>query len=120
MLVDMVRDFAKTEIAPIAQEMDEKCEIPKHIIEQMSELGLMGIPIPEENGGAGMDMVAYAAAVMELAKVDASVAITMAAHTSLGTMPIAISGTEEQKQKQNWMEMSMWSMAERSLLPIPV
>ena len=99
MLVDMVRDFAKTEIAPIAQEMDEKCEIPKHIIEQMSELGLMGIPIPEENGGAGMDMVAYAAAVMELAKVDASVAITMAAHTSLGTMPIAISGTEEQKQK---------------------
>ena len=99
MLVDMVRDFAKTEIAPIAQEMDEKCEIPKHIIEQMSELGLMGIPIPVKYGGAGMDMVAYAAAVMELAKVDASVAITMAAHTSLGTMPIAISGTEEQKQK---------------------
>jgi alkylation response protein AidB-like acyl-CoA dehydrogenase len=65
----------------------------------MAELGLMGIPIPEKYGGAGMDTVAYAAAVLELAKVDASVAITMAAHTSLGSLPIAIAGTEEQKQK---------------------
>ena len=74
-------------------------KIPKEIISQMAELGLMGIPIPEKYGGAGMDTVAYAAAVMELAKVDASVAITMAAHTSLGSMPIVIAGTEEQKQK---------------------
>ncbi|MBT6840674.1 MAG: acyl-CoA dehydrogenase, partial [Candidatus Marinimicrobia bacterium] len=62
-------------------------------------LGLMGIPIPEELGGGGMDTVAYAAAVMELARADASVAITMAAHTSLGTMPIVIAGNEEQRKK---------------------
>ncbi|MBC8322528.1 MAG: acyl-CoA dehydrogenase family protein [Candidatus Marinimicrobia bacterium] len=99
MLIDMVRDFAKTEIAPIAQDMDNNGKIPKEIISQMADLGLMGIPVPEKYGGAGMDTVAYAAAVMELAKVDASVAITMAAHTSLGSMPIAIAGTEEQKQK---------------------
>ena len=99
LLVDMVKDFANTEIAPIAHDMDKNCEIPKKIISQMSELGLMGIPIPEKYGGAGMDTVAYAAAVLELAKVDASVAITMAAHTSLGSLPIAIAGTEEQKQK---------------------
>ena len=99
LLVDMVKDFANTEIAPIAYDMDKNCEIPKEIISQMAELGLMGIPIPEKYGGAGMDTVAYAAAVLELAKVDASVAITMAAHTSLGSLPIAIAGTEEQKQK---------------------
>jgi len=99
LLVDMVKDFANTEIAPIAHDMDKNCEIPKKIISQMAELGLMGIPIPEKYGGAGMDTVAYAAAVLELAKVDASVAITMAAHTSLGSLPIAIAGTEEQKQK---------------------
>jgi len=99
MLVDMVRDFANTEIAPIAQDMEKNGKIPNEIISQMAELGLMGIPVPEEYGGAGMDTVAYAAAVMELAKVDASVAITMAAHTSLGSMPIVIAGTEEQKLK---------------------
>ncbi len=99
MLRDMVRDFAKNEIEPVAQELDEKGKFPKEIVQQMGELGLMGIPVPEEYGGAGMDTVAYASAVMELAKADASVAITMAAHTSLGTMPIVISGTEEQKNK---------------------
>ena len=81
MLVEMIRDFAKKEIIPIAQKLDENEEFPKRLVNQMSELGLMGIPIPKELGGAGMDMVAYAAAVMELAKADASVAITMAAHT---------------------------------------
>ena len=99
LLVDMVKDFANTEIAPITHDMDKNCEIPNKIISQMAELGLMGIPIPEKYGGAGMDTVAYAAAVLERAKVDASVAITMAAHTSLGSLPIAIAGTEEQKQK---------------------
>lgn len=99
MLVEMIRDFAKNEIIPIAQKLDESEEFPKGLVKQMSELGLMGIPIPKELGGAGMDMVAYAAAVMELAKADASVAITMAAHTSLGTIPILIAGTEEQKKK---------------------
>jgi alkylation response protein AidB-like acyl-CoA dehydrogenase len=99
MLVKMVRNFANSEIAPIVQDMDKKGKIPKEIISQMAELGLMGIPISKEYGGAGMDTVAYAAAVMEIAKVDASVAITMAAHTSLGSLPIAIAGTDEQKKK---------------------
>jgi len=99
MLVDMVRDFARNEVAPVALELDEKSEFPEKLVKQMSELGLMGIPIPEELGGAGMDTVAYAAAVMELGRADASVAITMAAHTSLGTMPILLAGTEEQKKK---------------------
>ncbi|MCH7612161.1 MAG: acyl-CoA dehydrogenase family protein [Candidatus Marinimicrobia bacterium] len=99
MLVEMVRDFANTEVAPIARELDETGRFPEEIVSKMGKLGLMGIPVPEEYGGAGMDTVAYAAAVMEMAKVDASVAITMAAHTSLGTMPIVIAGTEEQKRK---------------------
>jgi len=99
MLVEMVRDFADNEITPVARELDATGEFPKNLVHQMAELGLMGIPIPESLGGAGMDTVAYAAAVMELARADASVAITMAAHTSLGTMPIVIAGSEEQKKK---------------------
>ena len=99
MLVEMVRDFANNEITPIAAELDESESFPRALVDQMAELGLMGIPIPEELGGAGMDTVAYAAAVMELARADASVAITMAAHTSLGTMPIVIAGNEEQRKK---------------------
>ena len=99
MLVEMVRDFADNEITPVARELDATGEFPRNLVHQMAELGLMGIPIPESLGGAGMDTVAYAAAVMELARVDASVAITMAAHTSLGTMPIVIAGSEEQKKK---------------------
>ncbi len=99
MLVDMVRNFAKTEVEPVASALDESETFPDDIIQKMGDLGLMGIPVPEEYEGAGMDTVAYAAAVMEMAKVDASVAITMAAHTSLGTMPIVISGNEAQKKK---------------------
>ena len=99
MLVEMARDFADNEITPIAAELDESESFPRALMDQMAELGLMGIPIPEELGGAGMDTVAYAAAVMEIARADASVAITMAAHTSLGTSPILIAGTDEQKQK---------------------
>ena len=96
MLRSMVRDFAKNEIEPIAQELDEKGEFPRELVNQMGELGLLGIPVPEKYGGAGMDTIAYTAAVIELAKADASLAITMAAHTSLGTMPIVLSGSEEQ------------------------
>ena len=99
MLVDMVSNFAKSEIEPVAKELDHKSRFPKDIIAKMGDLGLMGIPVPEQYGGAGMDTVAYAAAIMELAKADASVAITVAAHTSLGTIPIVISGSEEQKQE---------------------
>ncbi len=99
MLRSMVQDFAKNEVEPVAQELDEKGEFPRDLVDQMGELGLLGIPVPEKYGGAGMDTIAYTAAVIELAKADASLAITMAAHTSLGTMPIVLSGSEEQKLK---------------------
>ncbi len=99
MLIDMVKDFAASEVVPVARKMDAESRFPKELVKQMAELGLMSIPVPEEYGGAGMDTVAYAAAIIEIAKADASVAITMAAHTSLGTMPIVIAGTEEQKQE---------------------
>ncbi len=99
MLRSMVQDFAKNEVEPIAQELDEKGEFPRDLVNQMGELGLLGIPVPEKYGGAGMDTIAYTAAVIELAKADASLAITMAAHTSLGTMPIVLSGSEEQISK---------------------
>lgn len=99
MLRSMVQDFAKNEVEPLARELDEKGEFPRDLVKQMGELGLLGIPVPEKYGGAGMDTIAYTAAVIELAKADASLAITMAAHTSLGTMPIVLSGSEEQKLK---------------------
>ncbi len=99
MLVKMKTDFSKTEIQPLARQLDHESRFPKDIITKMGDLGLMGIPVPKQYGGAGMDTVAYAAAIMELAKVDASVAITVAAHTSLGTMPIVLSGSEEQKKE---------------------
>lgn len=99
MLRDMVREFAANEVAPVAAELDHEAIFPSEIIKKMAELGLMGIPIPEEYGGTGMDFVAYITAVYELGKVCASTAITMAAHTSLGTTPILLAGSEEQKQK---------------------
>jgi len=99
MLRSMVQDFAKNEVEPVAQELDEKEKFPSDLVNQLGELGLLGIPVPEKYGGAGMDTVAYTAAVIELAKADASLAITMAAHTSLGTMPIVLSGSEDQKLK---------------------
>ncbi|MEE9466548.1 MAG: acyl-CoA dehydrogenase family protein, partial [Candidatus Neomarinimicrobiota bacterium] len=99
MLQAMVREFAKNEVEPVARELDKTGEFPSELVARMGELGLMGIPVPEEYGGGGFDTVAYAMTVLELARVDASVAITMAAHTSLGTMPIVLSGSEAQKQK---------------------
>ncbi|MBV8598197.1 MAG: acyl-CoA dehydrogenase family protein [Actinobacteria bacterium] len=96
---DTVREFAQTRVAPVAAELDRESRFPYELVEEMSELGLMGIPIPEEYGGAGADTVTYALAVEELTRIDSSVAITMAAHTSLGTMPIYLFGTEEQKQE---------------------
>ena len=99
MLRSMVQDFAKNEVEPIAQELDEKGKFPRDLVKQMGELGLLGIPVPEKYGGSGMDTVAYTVAMIELAKADASLAITMQAHTSLGTMPIVLSGSEEQKLK---------------------
>ncbi len=94
-----VRDFAQARIAPVAEELDREHRFPYDIVAELAELGLMGIPVPEEYGGAGGDMVSYAIAVEELTRVDSSVAITVAAHTSLGTMPFLLYGTEEQKRE---------------------
>jgi short-chain 2-methylacyl-CoA dehydrogenase len=96
-----VREFAEGEIAPVAEELDRTKAFPYAIVAQLGELGLMGIPFPEEYGGAGGDSLAYALAVEELTRVDSSVAITMCAHTSLGTQPVYLFGSEEQKRE--WM-----------------
>jgi short-chain 2-methylacyl-CoA dehydrogenase len=99
LLRDTVRDFAAREVAPVAEELDRTKSFPYEIVRKMGELGLMGIPFPEEYGGGGADTLAYVLAVEELARVDSSVCITMAAHTSLGTMPIHLWGTREQKEE---------------------
>jgi short-chain 2-methylacyl-CoA dehydrogenase len=97
LLRDTVRDFARSEVAPVAEELDRTKSFPYEIVAKMGALGLMGIPFPEEYGGGGADTLSYAVTVEELARVDSSVCITMAAHTSLGTMPIHLWGTDEQK-----------------------
>jgi alkylation response protein AidB-like acyl-CoA dehydrogenase len=99
LIQETVRDFADNEVAPVAEELDREKRFPYEIVAKLGELGLMGIPFPEEYGGAGGDSLAYALAVEELTRVDSSVAITMCAHTSLGTQPIYLFGTEEQKQE---------------------
>jgi alkylation response protein AidB-like acyl-CoA dehydrogenase len=101
LLRDTVRDFARGEIAPVAEELDRTKSFPYELVKKMGELGLMGIPFPEEYGGGGADTLSYALAVEELTRIDSSVAITMAAHTSLGTMPIHLWGTDE--QKDDWL-----------------
>ncbi|HTU69233.1 MAG TPA: acyl-CoA dehydrogenase family protein [Candidatus Baltobacteraceae bacterium] len=95
----LARDFAQNEVRPRAEEMDREEAFPYELVAQMAELGFMGLPFPEEYGGAGADTVSYALAVMEIARVDASTAITMAAHISLGASPFYLFGTEEQKQQ---------------------
>jgi short/branched chain acyl-CoA dehydrogenase len=94
-----VSEFAHQEIAPVAHELDATKAFPYEIVRQLGELGLMGIPFPEEYGGGGGDSLAYALAVEELTRVDSSVAITLCAHTSLGTQPIYLYGSEEQKRE---------------------
>ena len=94
-----VRAFAEERISPVAEELDREHRFPYELIGGLAELGLMGIPLPEKYGGAGSDTLSYAIAVEELARVDSSVAITLAAHTSLGTMPIYLFGTEEQRER---------------------
>ncbi len=96
-----VREFAEAEVAPVAEELDRTKSFPYEIVKQLGKLNLMGIPFPEEYGGGGGDTLAYALAVEELTRVDSSVAITLCAHTSLGTQPIYLFGTEEQKRE--WM-----------------
>jgi short/branched chain acyl-CoA dehydrogenase len=101
LLRDTVRDFARQEVAPVAEELDRTKAFPYELVAKLGELGLMGIPFPEQYGGGGADTLAYALAVEEMTRIDSSVAITMAAHTSLGTMPIYLWGTDE--QKDDWL-----------------
>ena len=98
---DTVRSFADEKIAPVAEELDREHRFPYELVSEMAELGLMGIPIPEEYEGGGGDTLSYAIAIEELTRVDSSVAITVAAHTSLGTMPVFLFGSE--KQKREWL-----------------
>jgi alkylation response protein AidB-like acyl-CoA dehydrogenase len=99
LLRSTVRDFAEQEVAPVAEGLDRDHAFPYDIVRRLGELDLMGIPFPEEYGGAGGDSLAYALVVEELTRVDSSVAITLCAHTSLGTEPIYLFGSEEQKQE---------------------
>ncbi|HEY1832935.1 MAG TPA: acyl-CoA dehydrogenase family protein [Solirubrobacteraceae bacterium] len=96
-----VREFAEGEVAPVAEELDRTKSFPYEIVAKLGALNLMGIPFPEEYGGGGGDTLAYALAVEELTRIDSSVAITLCAHTSLGTQPIYPFGSEEQKRE--WM-----------------
>lgn len=99
MIRKLMRDFAEGEVAPGADERDRTKRFPKDIIDKMAKLNLMGLPFPEEYGGAGADTISFAIAVEELSRVDASVGITYAAHISLGCAPLYMFGTEEQKKK---------------------
>jgi short/branched chain acyl-CoA dehydrogenase len=94
-----VRDFALERIAPVAEELDREHRFPYELVAELAALGLMGMTIPEEYSGAGTDTLSYAIAVEELTRVDSSVAITVAAHHSLGTLPIYLFGSEEQKRE---------------------
>ncbi len=94
-----VREFAETRVAPVAGELDRESRFPYELVAEMAELGLMGMPFPEEHGGGGADTVSYAIAIEELTRIDSSVAITVAAHTSLGTMPIYLFGNDDQKRE---------------------
>src|SRR6059058_1768139 len=94
-----VRDFALQEVKPVAEELDRTKAFPYELVAKMGELGWMGIPFPESYGGAGGSSLQYAIAVEELTRVDSSVAITMCAHTSLGTQPVYVFGSDEQKQR---------------------
>ena len=94
-----VREFAQAEVAPAAEELDRTHSFPYEIVAKMASLGWMGIPFPEDVGGAGGSSLQYAIAVEELTRVDSSVAITLCAHTSLGTQPIYLFGSETQKRE---------------------
>ena len=99
LLRDTVRQFALEKIAPVAEELDREKRFPYELVTELAELGLMGMTIPEEYGGGGTDTLSYAIAVEELTRIDSSVAITVAAHHSLGTLPIYYFGTEAQKRQ---------------------
>jgi alkylation response protein AidB-like acyl-CoA dehydrogenase len=96
---DLVREFARREVAPVAARYDAEAKFPWHSVRRMGELGLLGIPWREELGGAGLDTISYIIAIHELAKVDASHGLTVSAHTTLGTSPIVLFGTSAQKAR---------------------
>ncbi len=96
---EMVRTFARDEVAPIAAKYDASAEFPWESIKKMGELGLLGVPWPEAYGGSGLDLLSYIIVICELAKIDASHGLTVSAHTTLGTLPIFRYGTEEQKRR---------------------
>jgi alkylation response protein AidB-like acyl-CoA dehydrogenase len=112
-----VRDFARAEVAPKAQAWDKEERFPKEIIPRLAELGLLGIRIPEEYGGSGLDVLSYAICVEEIARVDGSLALTVASHNGLGTGHILAFGSEEQKRrylpkaaKGEWL--AAWALTE--------
>jgi len=96
---ETVRDFARAEIAPVARQCDAEARFPWPTVKRMADLGMLGVPWPEELGGSGMDYLSYIITVHELAKVDCSHSITVSAHTTLGTSPIMDFGTEAQKRR---------------------
>src|SRR3954454_9782815 len=98
-LRDTVRQFAREKVAPVAEELDREKRFPYDLVAELAALGLMGMTIPEEYGGGGTDTLSYAIAIEELTRIDSSVAITVAAHHSLGTLPIYNFGSEEQKRE---------------------
>ena len=95
------RDFAEGEVAPVAEELDRTKAFPYEIVARLGELNMMGVPFPQQYGGAGADTLAYSLVVEELTRVDSSVAITLCAHTSLGTQPVFLFGSEA--QKRDWL-----------------
>ena len=99
MMRQMVKDFAEREVDKYTAKMEQEDHFPREIIEKMGELGLMGVPIPSEYGGSGMDFTSYIIAIHELSKVSATMGVILSVHTSVGTNPILYFGTEEQKQK---------------------
>jgi len=96
---DTCRDFGRQVVAPRAEEMDRTGAFPYDVVAQMADLGLLGLPVPEQYGGAGGDTVSYALAVEEISRADASTGITMAAHVSLGATPFYLFGSVEQKEQ---------------------
>jgi len=99
LLRDTVRQFALEKVAPVAEELDREKRFPYELVAELGELGLLGMTIPAEYGGGGADTVSYAIAIEELARIDSSVAITVAAHHSLGTLPIYLFGNESQRRE---------------------
>src|SRR5687768_14475744 len=98
LLRDTIRDFMLAEVAPVIEEHERERRFPSDIVHRIGELGWLGIPIPEDEGGAGLDTLAYAIAIEEIGRVWGSLGLIVAAHTSLGCGPLHLAGTPEQKQ----------------------